>query len=144
MIYAKCIHSRQIAKTKDEFVLRQGEEYCVYCEGEVTCSHNGSAILSCVPLNYIYDCLKYGDYIAVVAVENEDENYPSNSSYLGVQLSMTSQFIQKIMKADSKEAIDFVFENVKNREIIHDGYKHYLSNEVVEYFTKKKAGIVAE
>ena len=57
MIYAKCIHGSQIAKSKDEFIRRQGEDHCVYCEGETTYSRNGVATLNCVPLNYVYDCL---------------------------------------------------------------------------------------
>ena len=142
MLYAKCIHSSQIAKTKDEFTRRQSEKHCVYCEGETTRALNDMDTLHCVPLNYIYDCLKYGDYIAVVDVENGNEIYPCKSSYLSVQLSMSKQTITKIMKADSKEAIDYVFDNVKNRDIVHDGYINYLSDELADYFAKKKKGIV--
>ncbi len=142
MIYAKCIQRSQIVKTKDEFVRRQGEEHCVYCEGETTSSCSGAATLYCVPLNYIYDCLKYGDYIAIVAVGSEDENYPLKDSHLSVQLSMSKQYVKKIMKANSKEAIDYVFDNVNNREIVHDGYKHFLSDELADYFTKRKEGLL--
>ncbi|MBQ4129233.1 MAG: hypothetical protein IJD68_05630 [Ruminococcus sp.] len=142
MIYAKCIHSSQIAKTREEFARRQMEEYCVYCEGETTYSHNDTDTLDCVPLNYIYDCLKYGDHIAIVSVESEDENYPTKSSYLSVQLSMSKQHIIKIMKADSKDAIDYVFDNVNNRDIIHDGYLNFLSDELVDYFVKRKEGLL--
>ena len=88
MIYAKCIQEKQIAKTKDEFVRRQNEKYYVYCEGETTESHNGLDTRYCVPLNYIYDCLKYGDHITIVDVSNDDD-YPRNSSYLPVELAMT-------------------------------------------------------
>jgi len=119
---------------------RQYEEHCVYCEGETTNAHNGTSTLHCVPLNYIYDCLKYGDYIAVVDVESDDENYPCKSSYLSVQLSMSKQKITKIMKANSKEAIDYVFDNVKNRDIVHDGYKSFFSDEIADYFAKRKEG----
>lgn len=142
MLYAKCIHSSQIAKTKDEFTRRQSEKHCVYCEGETTRALNDTDTLYCVPLNYIYDCLKYGDYIAVVDVENDDEIYPCKSSHLSVQLSMSKQTITKIMKADSKEAIDYVFDNVKNRDIVHDGYINFLSDELADYFAKRKKGIV--
>lgn len=142
MIYAKYIHGSQIAKTKDEFNRRQNEEHCVYCEGETTNSHNGTNTLDCVPLNYIYDCLKYGDYIAVVDLESDDENYPCKSSHLSVQLSMSKQTITKIMKADSKEAIDYVFDSVKNRDIVHDGYISFLSDELADYFAKRKEGII--
>ncbi len=142
MIYAKCIEESQIAKSKEEFIIRQDETRHVYCEGEITNSYNGADILYCVPLNYIYDCLNFGNYIAIIDVESEDENYPLNSSRLSVELSMTKQLVLKIMKADSKEAIDYVFENVKNREIIHDGYKSFLSNDLAEYFMKKKNGVI--
>lgn len=142
MLYEKCIRGSQIAKTKDEFNRRQGEEHCVYCEGETTNTHNDTDALYCVPLNYIYDCLKYGDYIAVVDVESDDENYPCKSSYTSVLLTMSKQTIKKIMKADSKEAIDYVFDNVKNRDIVHDGYKMFLSDEFADYFTKRKDGCI--
>ena len=142
MIYAKCIHGSQIAKSKDEFIRRQGEDHCVYCEGETTYSRNGVATLNCVPLNYVYDCLKYGDFIAIIDVKSEDENYPLKSSYTSVMLTMTEQAIIKIMKADSKEVIDYVFDNVNNKDIVHDGYKHFLSDELADYFTKRKEGII--
>lgn len=142
MIYAKCIHGSQIAKSKDEFIRRQGENHCVYCEGETTCSRNGVATLNCVPLNYVYDCLKYGDFIAIIDVKSEDENYPLKSSYTSVMLTMTEQSVIKIMNADSKEAIDYVFDNVNNKDIVHDGYIHFLSDELADYFTKRKKGII--
>ena len=142
MIYAKCIHGSQIAKSKDEFIRRQGEDHCVYCEGETTCSRNGVATLNCVPLNYVYDCLKYGDFIAIIDVKSEDENYPLKSSYTSVMLTMTEQSVIKIMNADSKEAIDYVFDNVNNKDIVHDGYIHFLSDELADYFTKRKKGII--
>ena len=142
MIYAKCIHGSQVAKSKDEFIRRQGEDHCVYCEGETTCSRNGVATLNCVPLNYVYDCLKYGDFIAIIDVKSEDENYPLKSSYTSVMLTMTEQSVIKIMNADSKEAIDYVFDNVNNKDIVHDGYIHFLSDELADYFTKRKKGII--
>ena len=46
------------------------------------------------------------------------------------------------MKADSKETIDYVFDNVKNRDIVHDGYINFLSDELADYFAKRKKGIV--
>lgn len=53
---------------------------------------------------------------------------------------MSKQFITKIMKADFKEAIDYVFDNVKNLDIVHDGYKCFLSEKLADYFTKIKEG----
>jgi hypothetical protein len=55
---------------------------------------------------------------------------------------MSKQHIIKIMKADSKDAIDYVFDNVKNRDIIHDGYLNFLSDELVDYFVKRKEGLL--
>ena len=128
----------KLQKNKEEFLCRQAEEHCIYCEGETTKARNTSG-LNCIPLNYIYDCLKYGDYIAIVDVKNEETEYPLNSSCLSVQLTMNEQYIIKIMKADSKEAIDFVFDNVKNNDAIRDGYRHFFSNELQEYFVKRRS-----
>ena len=139
MIYAKCIRSEKIAKTKEEFISRKNETPPVYFVGETTESPVGQDTLDCVPLNFIYDCLKYGDYIAIVDVDNKEQNYPFNASFLKVKLSMTKQTITKIMKANSKEAIDFVFDNVGNNAIVHDGYKSWLSSELQEYFSKRKS-----
>lgn len=136
MIYAKCIRESQITKTKEEFLERQNEKYSVYCLFETTYSHNNTKTLSCVPLNYIYDCLKYGDYIGIVDVTNND-NYPTQSSYLTSELAMEKQCIVKILKADSKEAIDYVFDNVNNPRLIHYGYIDMLSTESSEYFRKR-------
>lgn len=73
IIYVKCVRESQIAKNKDEFNERQNEEYSVYCEGEITKSSNGFAILYSVPLNYIFNCYeKYGEYMAIVEVEDTD------------------------------------------------------------------------
>lgn len=139
MIYAKCIRGEKIAKTKEEFIRRKTENPPVYCVGETTESPMGQDTLDCVPLNFIYDCLKYGDYIAIVDVDNNEQNYPLDASFLKVKLSMTKQTIRKIMKANSKEAIDFVFDNVGNNAIVHDGYKSWLSSELQEYFSKRKS-----
>ena len=140
MIYAKCIRGSQIAKSKEEFLCRQDEEYCVYCEGETTKDRHMSG-LNCVPLNYIYDCLKYGDYIAIIDIKNEEIDYPLNANYSSVQLITHEQSVVKIMKAASKEAIDFVFDNVKNNNAVHDGYVHFLSDELIDYFSKRKKGL---
>ena len=55
---------------------------------------------------------------------------------------MAKQSIIKIMKAESKDAIDYIFDNVKNRDIVHEGYTHFLSDELVDYFTKRKEGLI--
>ena len=87
--------------------------------------------------DYQYDCLKYGDHIAIVDVSNDDD-YPLNSSYLPFELAMTKQTIIKIMKADSKEAVDYVFDNICNKENIREGYLHFLSDEIKRYFIFRK------
>lgn len=45
----------------------------VYCEGEEAVPKNPYASLDCVPLNCIFQCLKYGNYIAII--ENEEFDY---------------------------------------------------------------------
>ena len=138
MLYAKCIEGSQIANSKEEFILRQNEKNHVYCIGETTKSLNGMAILYCVPLNFIYDCLKYGRYIAIIDIGNDDEDvYVSKGSYMGLDKACKEQRVIKIMDSYSKEAIDFVFNQVKNPKLVHDGYVDFLPKNMQEYFTMK-------
>ena len=51
---------------------------------------------------------------------------------------MAKQTIIKIMKADSKEAVDYVFDNICNKENIHEGYLHFLSDEIKQHFILRK------
>lgn len=139
MIYAKCIQGSQIANDKKEFNLRTNEKYHVYCLGETTKSYNGMEILYCVPLNFIYDCLKYGRYIAIIDIPDFDnESYIKKCSYMGLHKACKEQHVLKIMDSCSKEAIDFVFNEVKNLELIHDGYLHFLPQELQYYFKSLK------
>lgn len=139
MLYAKCIVKNQIANSKEEFILRQNEKKHVYCVGETTISKNGMDILYCVPLNFIYDCLKYGRYIAIIDINNcEDDSYVRKSSYMGLEKGCREQKVLKIMDAYSKETIDFVFNEVSNPELINDGYVHFLPNDMQEYFKSLK------
>lgn len=139
MLYAKCIMESQIANSKEEFVSRQYEENHVYCIGETTKSFNGLDILYCVPLNFIYDCLKYGRYIAIIdIVDCNKELYVNKGSYMGIQKTSEEQKVMKIMDSHSKEAIDFVFNEVKNPELVHDGYVHFLPEDMQEYFKSLK------
>lgn len=137
MKYAKCIRSSQIANNVEDFLDRQGEENCVYCVGQVTTSKVSTDTLYCVPLNYIYDCLKYGFHIAIVKVDNDEHEYPSKSSYMGLEHCSSKQHITEIMDSREKSTIDYVFNEVGNVDIIHSGYIHYLPNDIKEYFKQK-------
>lgn len=138
MIYAKCIHSDQVVENVNEFIKRQNEDKHVYCEGQTTMSKNGMDVLDCVPLNFVFDCLKYGKCIAIIDIKN-DEDY-HDGVCLKEAISSSKQHVLKIMDADSKESIDYIFEHVKNKEIIHRGYLHYLSKEMQDYFNEKMQG----
>lgn len=137
IIYAKCIRGTQIAHNKEEFILRQNEKYNVYCVGETTHSKSCDS-LYCVPLNYIFDCLKYGDYIAIVEVKNELQDYPNHTSYLSSMIAMNQQKILRILKAESYEAIDYVADNVLVQKCISDGYiSSWFKEEFKEYFKER-------
>lgn len=137
MIYAKCIHEEQIAHSVEEFLSRQSEDNCVYCENQVTRSKYGQNTLYCVPLNLIYDCLKYGNYIAIIEVESFEGDSDSGS-YLNKQLAMSEQKVVKIFNAYSKVGIDYVFDHVKDPNLVHCGYVHWLPEELKNYFEKRK------
>lgn len=141
MIYAKCIRGSQIVSTDVDFQSRQNEEYHVYCIGQTTLSKNGFDILSCVPLNFIYDCLKYGRYIAIIEEYDEDTEYPDRSSYLGFERSSSKQKVLNIIDSQSKDTIDYVFDMVGDAKMVHDGYVHTLSQDIQDYFRKKKKGL---
>ena len=139
MLYAKCIRKSQIAYSKEEFISRQNEENHVYCIGETTRSKNGMAVLDCVPLNFIYDCIKYGRYIAIIDINDcEQETYIQKSSYLGLQKVSNAQKVINIIDSYSKEAIDFIFNEVKDPKLIHDGYIHNLPKDEQMYFKALK------
>lgn len=137
IVYAKCIQSTQVAESRSEFLTRQSEEYAVYCIGEKTKSKNNADTLSCVPINYIYDCLKHGMMIAIVRIVTNRTEY-TDGYYDNETLSLSEQHIIDIMPADSKSTIDFVFDTVGNPHLVHNGYVHYLSKENQEYFQYKK------
>lgn len=137
MLYAKCIHESQIAHTFEEFIARQPEEYNVYCENQVTHSKYGNDALYCVPLNFIYDCLKYGNYIAIIEVDNCEE-YSDSGSYQNKQIISSNQKVVRILNAYTREAIDYVFDQVNDSSLIHSGYVHWLPSELRDYFTLRK------
>ena len=136
MIYAKCIRKTQICKTKKEYEQRKKtDEHHLYCEGETTTSNIDN--LYKVPLCCIYDCLKYGDYIAVL--EYSDDLPYKRGTTVSLQSSDYEQTTKKIFKADSKEAIDFLFQNVEDKNLIHNGYVNeiFMSLDNVRYFKRK-------
>jgi hypothetical protein len=138
-MYAKCIDERQVAYSKEEFISRENEENHVYCVGETTKSNNGMDILYCVPLNFIYDCLKYGRYIAIIDINDcIGESYIRKSSYMGLQKVNKEQKVINILDSYSKETVDFVFNEVKDPELIHDGYIGFLPEDVQAYFKSLK------
>lgn len=143
MIYAKCIHSVQLANTVDEFRARQGEENAVYCIGETTEAphkrHPACRELCAVPLSLIFDCCKYGDLIAIVDVPDSESDVDDGSGCVSNRtFLMDEQKVRIVFKVNSKEAIDFVFDNVAP-EAVKDGYvRTCLSESLQEYFYKKK------
>lgn len=137
MLYAKCIRSSQVAENALDFSLRENESHSVYCVGQTTYSKNGYDSLDCVPINLIYDCLRYGDKIAIIFLENDDSQYREGTPN-GSKISMSAQLVLNIMDADSKEAIDFVFNEVNNPELVHGGCVTWLSTENQAYFDSKK------
>ena len=118
MIYAKCIREKQVAKTVDEFNKRSGEEHNVYCVGETTYSSNGEN-LCCVPLNLIYDCLKYGMKIGIV---EEDSRKPYTAGCpTQQQIDKDKQKIVNIMPADSKrQLILYLMRSVTHQLLVMD------------------------
>ena len=139
MILAKCIWEAQIASSPEEFALRQSEKNPVYCEGQTTKSKNGTAILDCVPLSLIYDCLKYGDHIAIIdGPEYVDIVDDGSGCVVGKQISSSAQRVVKIIEANSKEAIDYVFQNVENNKDVHSGYLNWLSEDLQMHFNDKQ------
>jgi hypothetical protein len=135
MIYAKCVRSSQMTKNSEEFYQRQSEEYNVYCKGEITKSDVDN--LYCVPLNFIYNCLKYGDLMAIIEVENSDVDYPNASSHLNYQIASTEQKVLDVINLYTKEGIDFVFDNVSKSELVQNGYVQWLSEDLQKYFNKR-------
>ena len=125
MIYAKCIRGSQIVKSKEEFLKRQnsGENH-VYCKGEETVSKNGEAILCCAPLNCIFQCLKYGNYIAII--ENEELDYSQKYSAGAIlardSIATKKQTVVEILDPHNIEVIDFILNEVGDSSKIMMGH----------------------
>jgi len=137
MIYAKCIQETQIAKTELEFQIRKKENNHIYCIGQITVSKNECDNLYCVPLNFIYDCLKYGRYIAIIDENDGSSEYPCKGSYMGLEQCSSEQRVINIMDSQSEQTIDYIFNEVGNANLVHDGYVHTLPQNIQHYFKKK-------
>ncbi len=138
MIYAKCVSKKYITDDIDVFKARQSKGEHVYCIGQITKSKNGLDLLSCVPLNFVLDCLKYGEYIAIIEVENNKSSYISKSSYLGLEINSKEQKVIDIIDPNDKKTIDFIFDEVGNPDLVNVGYSHYLSEDIQKYINNKK------
>lgn len=138
MVYAKCIRASQVVNDIHEFEIRKvTDDNCVYCVGQVTTSKIGQDTLGCVPLNFIYDCLKYGDIIAIIQIEDNESVYMDGN--LGnVTIFSKEQKVLGFLNAYAKETIDYIFDEVKNPDIVHEGYKNNFSEELRIYFENKK------
>ena len=142
MIYAKCIFKKQIAKSEEEFVTRQkGEEHTVYLEGAEVKGN-----LSCVPLNCIFQCLSYGDSMAIISQSDEikkNKNYITeykiNAVPVKYQIDSNKQKIEKILHLTKKETIDFILNEVGDSKKIElmCGLEDYIGKETFDYLCSK-------
>ena len=138
MIYAKCVDEYYFTNNVDEFKERQANGEHVYCIGQTTKSYNGMDLLYCVPLNYIFDCLKYGKYIAIIDIENNISTYPCKSSYMGLHITSSEQHVINILNPCEEKTIDFIFNEVGNANLIHTGHLNLLPKHIQKYVELKK------
>lgn len=142
MIYAKCIWGSQIANSKEEFLKRQKlDENPVYCKGEETVSKNGQEILFCVPLNCIFQCLKYGNYIAIIENEKLDYSKEYSARTIPVRDSIASkkQTVVEILDLHNIEVIDFILNEVGDNSKIMMGHasEENIGAEAYQYLKTK-------
>lgn len=142
MIYAKCIRGSQIAKSKDDLEkMKEISKYTVYCEGEEAVPKNSYASLYCVPLNCIFQCLKYGNYIAIIENEEFDytKDYDGNATASLASVSSKIQKIGKILDPRKKEVIDYILKEVGDIYKIFPGHasEDNLGKETYEYLEAK-------
>lgn len=142
MIYAKCINGSQIVNNKEEFLERQkSDENHVYCKGGETVSKNGGEILFCVPLNCIFQCLKYGNYIAIIENEKLDYSKEYSASAIPVRDSIASkkQTVVDILDPHNVEVIDFILNEVWDNSKIRMGHasEENIGAEAYQYLKSK-------
>jgi hypothetical protein len=142
MIYAKCIRGSQIVNSKEEFLKRQNlNENHVYCVGEETISKNDEEILFCVPLNCIFQCLKYGNYIAIIENEKLDysKEYSGNAILARDSIASKKQTVVKILDPRNIEVIDFILKEVGDNSKILIGHasEENIGSVAYEYLKSK-------
>ena len=123
MIYAKCIWGTQIAKDKNDFEkMKMESKYTVYCEGEETILDK--YLLDCVPLNCIFQCLKYGDYIAIIESENLDheKDYRVGATVVSDKITSKKQKVVKILNPREREVIDYILKEVGDSKKVTLGH----------------------
>lgn len=146
MLYAKAIHSEQIVTDINEFRQRtelyktQGYPYHnVYMLNRATIDD----CINCVPLNYIFAVMKYGDVCAILLTPEELLSLPySNQHSVGrVTENWTRQIPIEFLNLNSIEGLQRIFELIGDLSTIYehcydDKYKK-LYPEVYEYYTKR-------
>lgn len=142
MIYAKCIWETQIAKDKIEFEkMKINNKNTVYCEGEETILNE--YLLDCVPLNCIFQCLKYGNYIAIIESDNLDykKEYQIGAIAVRDKISSKKQKVIKILDPRKIEVIDFILNEVGDTKKILPGHasEDNLGIDTYNYLLKKLA-----
>nr|DAR20266.1 MAG TPA: hypothetical protein [Caudoviricetes sp.] len=140
MIYAKCIRGTQIAKDKNEFEeMKMYSKNTVYCEGEETVLDE--YLLDCVPLNCIFQCLKYGDYIAIIESEDLDyeKDYREGATVVSDKITSKKQKVVKILDPRKIEVIDFILNEVGDIKKILPGHasEDNLGIDTYNYLLKK-------
>lgn len=138
MIYAKCIQKKYIVDNIEEFEERQKRGEHVYCVGQTTKDKSGLNTLDCVPVNVIFDCLRYGDYMAIIDMQGIGKEYVQTSGYQKCKISSSEQKIIKIMSLNDKKTIDFIFDEVGNPDLINTYCIYHLEDEIQNYINKKK------
>lgn len=129
-------------KNKEEFdKMQTTDENHVYCLGEETLSKNGFDVLCCVPLNCIFQCLKYGDHIAIIENDKLDysKNYNGSATAVGSTIYMNRQFVKEILDPKKLEVIDYIFEEVGDVSKIQIGHasEEKLGKETYAYLIKR-------
>ena len=133
MIYAKCFSKNQVCKTESEFDSRIGKEN-VYFPGKTTTS---SSTLSAVPMNYIFQAIKFGTSMGVLSDYKDEKAYPLHSVYLPYQKDSNEQTITEIYDLNTYEGLEYVFKTVGNSSMIQSsGYIRDLTDEAQKWFAE--------
>lgn len=102
---------------------------------------NPYASLDCVPLNCIFQCLKYGNYIAIIENEEFDytKDYDGNAIAISAKISSKKQKVVKILDPRKKEVIDYILNEVGDVKKIYPGHasEDNLGKETYKYLEAK-------